>query len=335
MGRNLNYSIVFLTMLAAASCSQPKQKTFEDNGDSETSGTVVGSGSTGSRELVTIQVSLLDSTSSGGFSLADATAFDISLDSCISGYTSTADESSTALQVYKFDRGCKAKLTGFEYGGFIYIPTVADPFTTWDANDTAVFDEAGFPGTNAVTVTVVSQLADPVSGTEAIVYKFSELDKGADNSILEVTLGDAHTLTTGSQDPPSFTIDTIAFTGVNAQGGGEFTFTMECTADIGITSTCEGIDFADTTYKLVQDTYASTLLVGDANAMFPAGESAITLPGDRVAPGAGGTVNGGFTTATLTGPDAMATNPNMILILQSADTSYQYFNVDVSTLTQD
>jgi hypothetical protein len=126
----------------------------------------------------------------------------------------------------------------------------------------------------------------------------------------------------------------VSFVGVTAGGAGQFDIILECTSDIGVTDTCEGVDFTDTTYKLVEDTYTSTMSIGDANALFPAGESSITLPGDREAPG-GTTTNGGFATVTLDGPDEMANNPNMILILQAADTSYQYFNIDVSTLTQD
>jgi hypothetical protein len=156
-----------------------------------------------------------------------------------------------------------------------------------------------------MTVSVISQLADPVAGTEAIVYQFSELVKGADETILEATLGAAHTLTAASQDPPSFTIHTVSFVGVTAGGAGQFDIILECTSDIGVTDTCEGVDFTDTTYKLVEDTYTSTMSIGDANALFPAGESSITLPGDREAPG-GTTTNGGFATVTLDGPDEMA-----------------------------
>lgn len=325
------YSIMLTMLLGACGAEEEPTKYGDENG----SGPIVssGGGSQDEGELVSIPVTLTNPTSLG-FSLAAATTFDISLEGCATGYTSTADENSTALEVYKYDRGCKAKLTGFTYGGRTYIPTLTDPFTTWDANDTATFDEAGFPGTNAVTVKVVSQLADPISGTEAIVYQFSELIKAGTSTIAESVLGDSHSMTVGSQDPPSFTIKSIAFVGVNANGGGQFDFVLECTADIGVGNACAGVNFSDTTYKLVEDTYSSTMVIGDADALFPAGESTITLPADRVAPGASGTTFGGFQTTTLDGPDQMALNPNMILILQSGDMSYQYFNIDVSTLTQ-
>jgi hypothetical protein len=320
----------------SAGCAQPKQKTYDE--DEASSSRIGGSGGGASggnhAQLVTIPVQVADNVNGGGFSLVAATAYDISLDSCASGYTSTANEASSALEAYKFDRGCKAKLTSFEVGGFTLIPTAGDPFTTWVAGDTATFDEAGEPGTNAVLVRVVSTLADPIAGTEAIVYEFSEIDQGADEGILEATVGDSHSMTVASQPPPSFTIHSVLFVGVTAGGAGQFEFILECTSSIGVTDDCEGVDMADITYKLVEDTYAGTLDLADANALFPAGETAVAMPADREAPG-GTTVNGGFATVTLDGPVTLVGKPNMIFIMQAADTSYQYFNVDVATLTQD
>lgn len=319
--------------VTAVGCAKSKNKTYSDDGGSS-SGTVSSGGggvSQAGTQMVTIPVQLNYKTKS--FALASATTFDISLEGCATGYTSTADENSTALQVYKFDLGCKAKLTQFTYGGRTYTPTVADPFTSWNAGDIATFDDAGNPGPNAVTVKVVSQLADPVSGNEAIVYSFSELVKGADKALMEAMLGASHSMTVDSQPPPNYTIAQVQFVGINNNGGGQFIFTLDCTAAM-TGDVCQQVDQADTTYKLVEDTYNSTMVIGDANALFPAGETAITLPADQEA-AAGLTPHGGFHTVTLDGPDQMALHPHMILILQAADTSYQYFNVDVATLTQD
>lgn len=321
------------TLAITLGCAQPKQKTYDGDEESTRTGGVVSGRGGNHAQLVTIPVQILDNASSG-FSLAAASAYTVSLDGCATGYTSTADESSTALQAYKFDRGCKAKLTTATIGGLVMIPTAGDPFTTWVAGDTAIFDEVGEPGTNAVLVRVVSTLADPVAGTEAVVYEFSEIILGADEGILAATVSDAHSMTVASQPPPSFTIDAVAFVGVTAGGAGQFELTLECTSSIGVSDDCEGVDMADITYKLVQDTYGGTLTLAQADALFPAGETVVAMPADRDAPGAVNP-NGGFHSTTIDGPNAMATNPNMIFIMQAADTSYQYFNVDVATLTQD
>lgn len=330
-------ALAALSVLLAAACAKPAQKDYEDDDSAGGSGRVSSGGggaSTSGSQIVAIPVELVDKT--GGFSLlANATAFTIQLTSCATGYTSTADEGSTNLQVYKFDRGCKAKLTTFDFGGKTYLPTAGDPFTTWAAGDTAVFDEAGEPGTAPLGVKVISTLDDPVSGTEAVVYQFTNLTKGADENIVAATVSDGHSMTVSEHPPLHFTIDDVAFTGVTATGQGQFVFTLECDSGIGATDICDQVDMNDITYKLVEDTYtANTLTLGEATGLFPAGEQATTFPADREAPG-GATTNGGFHTITLDGPAAMATHPNMIFIMQVDNAAYLYFNVDVAVPTQD
>ena len=313
-------------------CSQPEHKTY-GGGDTPAAGGTGGVVSASNSNLVTIPVEF--SLRAGGLNLlAPADHFTISLEGCATGYTSTANELSVTLQAYKFDRGCKAKLTTFEYNSHVYVPTSGHPFTTWATNDTAIYDEANEAGTYAVNVKIMSQLDDPISGNEAVVYQFSELIKGTDNTLLEASVGASHNLTVGSQPPPSFTMFSSALVDINAQGGGQFEFVLQCTGNIGVTNVCAGVDLSTIQYKLVEDTFtADTLLIGDATTLFSTAGTSITLPGDRSPPG-GVTTNGGFTTVTLDGPDLMASHRHMIFIMQANGASYQYFNVDVATLTQ-
>jgi hypothetical protein len=74
--------------------------------------------------------------------------------------------------------------------------------------------------------------------------------------------------------------------------------------------------------------------IGDAIALFPGDEVAVAMPGDLEVPSVAVT-NGGFTTGTIDGPDAMALHRNMYFIIEAGNASYQYFNVDIATLTQD
>lgn len=344
-GAGLVLAIILSAGLLQA-CEQPSKKTYGDEDGASTGGSTPVGGISGvgvsaaSGQLVTVPVQLVNRQT--GLNLASPTdAFSITLASCKTGYTNTADKDSSALQVYKYDRGCKAKLTSFEFNSIVYTPTGGDPFTTWDANDTAVFDDAGAPGPNAIFVKVISQLGDPIAGNEAVVYQFAEKIKGTDELVTETSTGSAHTLDVVGQEPPSFTIKSVNFAGVNMDGGGQFEFVMECTQMLdGVgTNECKGVDMSLITYRLVEDDFTDPdeLTFAEANALFPAGQSTVTLPGDKVAPGALSTVNGGFITETLDGPDEMATgnHPHMILILQANGISYQYFNVDVATLTQD
>jgi hypothetical protein len=323
----------------AASCGSPAKKTYKDDGGDSGAGTESVGGISGigvspsARQLVTVPVTLINKAV-GLNLLAPADTFTVTLVGCATGYTSTADENSTALQVYKFDKGCKAKLTTFDFNGRTYVPTAGDPFTTWAQNDTAVFDEA-VPTGHALAVKIISTIADPVVGNEDVTYQFAELIKGADQAIAAATVSDGHDLTVASQPPPSFTIKSVSFDDVTAGGAGKFTFVMECTADIAA-NVCATVDMGLLQYKLVEDTYtADTLTMAEAQAIFSTAGTAVTMPGDRVAMGASGTVHGGFTTLSTAGPNQMALHPHMILIIQANNASMQYFNVDVATLTQD
>lgn len=272
----------------------------------------------------------------GALSLtAAATAHEIQLTDCLSGYTATVTQvNADGLEVYQYDRDCLAKLTEFTYGGRVYLPTAADPFTTWQDGDTAVFDEAGEPGTLPLKVIVLSTLSNPVSGADVINYGFSELTGGATRNILWTTVGSSSKIMVGATTEPSFTIQSIEFLGITGTGAGQYRFVMECTSDIGITNVCETVDLVDLDYKLIEDTYASAPTEADAVTIFGTAGTAITLPGERVAPGDQGTTNGGFVTVVLDGPDDLANHPNMIFMMRSYNTSYQYFNVDVTVSAQ-
>jgi hypothetical protein len=322
--------VLAIVFLLSNNCGPNLGKVEEDEGTPE------GQFDPNNPQITEVGVSVSEDKSGNSFRLASATAFTISLEDCASGYSSTANENSPDLQVYKFDQDCLAKLTTFEYGGVTYVPTVGDPFATWLAGDIATFEDDSDP-TSIIRVQVVSQLDSPISGTEPVEYLFSLIDKGTDESIPDTEVGDGHAIAVDGQDPPSFTIASVSFVGMTANGAGQFVFTLECTSGVtgsGATRACEGLLLDDIRYKLVQDTYSSNMTINDAVALFPTGESSIANAAEHLDTGAGGTTNGGFVSKTLTGPDAMDDNPNMILILEAADTSYQYFNVDVTTLNQ-
>lgn len=278
-----------------------------------------------SRDPITVPIQLSDL--SGQFTLAAATTFDISLEGCVSGFTATADETTVGgLQVYKFDQSCVAKLTQFETGGVVYSATNpgAVNFTTWLAGDTATFTDAG--GTQSIGVSVTSQLDDPVSGTEPIEYGFSVALQGTGQSIADTTVGASHTLTVGSDDVPNVEIEatslTASFVGMTATGAGQFVIDLECGLAIA-GNLCDGVDMTTWEVTLVEDTWAGAHTAADMDALFP-GSAVVTVDG------AIGT-NGGFTTPTLQGPDAMHSTPNMLLVVKNG-ASYKTFDLDVTVL---
>ena len=208
-------------------------------------------------------------------------------------------------------------------------------FTTWLAGDTATFKDNG-AGTIKLDLSVSSQLDNPISGATPVTYAFKEIQAGADTTLAKNDVSDGHTLSVAGEAAPAFIVDSYTFDNITAAGEGQFTFTMECDgeniAGAGATATCKSQNMvSDVKYKLVEDTYGGVLTLADPDALFPAGETSV-VDGDILAIGAGGTVNGGFKTSLMTGPATLHNKPNMILILQVSDTSYRYYNIDVTTL---
>lgn len=278
--------------------------------------------------FLSISVGIARKGASLSFSLAaNASSFTVNMANCASGFTSTADAQSLNLQVYRDDESCLAKLTTFTLNGFTYVPSSGDPFTTWGQGDTAIFEVSADPSNNLL-VSVTSTLSNPIQVTDTVYYEFSKIGAGANKGILSSVVGFTETLIDQGQTPPPFTILKTQLLGETAGKGGQWVYTLECTAMMSGTD-CGGVDLSVIRYKLVQDTYNSDLTLVEAAAIFASGSSSIAIGTEDLAPGAGGTTNGGFFTKTLSGPDNLHTNNTMILILVSNVLSYKYFNVDV------
>ncbi|MFK7826958.1 MAG: hypothetical protein AB8G05_22640 [Oligoflexales bacterium] len=265
----------------------------------------------------------------------NASAYSITVDSCISGLSATINQSSASVNVYKYDRDCLAKLTTFAYDGATYTPSSSDPFTTWQAGDEAVFENT-IDSNDLMFVSLVSTLSSPVIGFETISYSFSSTLEGTSSSgILQATLGAGSDLIDGAQSAPPFSIYEMRFTGITSQNEGEFEFTFEC--DVSIVGTdCNGVDLSNITYILVEDTYSSAPSHANAESAFSGGSTSIDTSSEKLATGEGGTTNGGFVTksgaSVLVGPQTLTTKPNMIVFLKAAGVtnSYRYFNVDIN-----
>ncbi len=328
-----------------SSCqSAPEQESFED--ESKTS-TVQAAGGAQPTQLKKVKIPITVNYGTFGLLGTAATAYSVTLAGCLSGYSATVNQTNLdGIEVYKDDRTCLAKLTSLTTGGVTYTSTNpgATDFTTWAANNTAIFASAGGA---TIGVKVISQLSSPIAGTEAVTYNFTELlDGTSDYTFSEAQVSDPHLITVESQEAPHFTVKTATFTGMDdTTGVPEFTFKMECVDDPtavtptsvamtgGSNTVCGTVDLADIEYKLVQDTYSSVLTISQADAIFTSGPgTTIAIGGDQYADSG---TNEGFMITNFDGPGVLGTvaNANMILILK-AGISYTYFNIDVTTITQ-
>jgi hypothetical protein len=330
-------NLAALVCLAAAcpsvvSCSDeadPESDSEEEASPSRGSVPIAGTGGSLPRPRLKVPVAI-DGAADSGLHLTSATAYTITLAGCASGYTATVTEANAdGLEVYEHDRNCLAKLTQFTWNGTVYYPTAGDPFTSWQVGDIARFDETGEPGTAPLYVGVSATLQTPVTSSDQIRYSVLDNDSGATRKLLAGTIGTSGNIPVDPQPAPSFNIESIELVGLDAATeAAKLVIILECTASIGISNTCASVDLATIDYKLVSDTYGGSLNQSQADAIFATAGTSVSLPGDRIAPGDFGTANGGFRTATLTGPANLASNPNTLLVLRSSATSYQYFNID-------
>ena len=282
-----------------------------------------------SREQLRVTVEV--NSKSGGLSLIGAaTSYSIDLDGCLSGFTSTATELSNSMNVYKFDTGCLGKLTQFEIDGKTYSAAAvgSTDFSTWAVADIATFANVLDSG-DTMRVEVMSQLQSPVVTSDVITYEFAQIDSTATEVVATSITGDGHVLTVNGNAAPSFGISEVVMAGMGAAGEGLFTFKLTCSVALA-GNLCKDVDMVDVAYKLIEDTYSSTLSYAQADAEMGVGISDVTLPGDAHADG-----NGGFNTVSLAGPVTIFSKPNLILIVAvknggGTPIAYQYFNVDVT-----
>ena len=140
-----------------------------------------------------------------------------------------------------------------------------------------------------------SQLDDPISGTESVSYTFSQVLEGADETIADSVVTDSHSISVTGGAAPPVTIHGLAFSDINSDGAGAFSFDLKCDATISSNS-CSGQDMTTWDFALVADTYSDTLTASELAAL-----TYSDIGSNVVAAGPMGT-EGGITTAVIYGP---------------------------------
>ncbi len=181
-GRSLGewVSVLFLLAMLTISCSanQDESSDHDTKYGRDFVPATGGFSSTDRQSTFTIPISIRDSER---FSLiSGVTAFQLSLESCLSGYSATVTEANDGgIEAYK-DDSCTAKLTQFTYQGLDYFMTTTDPFVNWQEGETAIFDETGEPGNNEVEVYIDSTISDPLAETDVIMFRIDPIAVGGD-----------------------------------------------------------------------------------------------------------------------------------------------------------
>lgn len=273
-------------------------------------------------EMISVPLEVVDQSDTGIY-LTSASAFTMSLEGCASGYSTTVTEANASINLYKYDEGCLLKLNALTVSGVEYTSSNsgATDFATWQAGDAGVFTDAS--GFYSIAVGVVSQLDDPISGTEAVAYSFAMVASGSDETIADTDVGDGHAISVDGHPAPSVTIESVVFSDINSTGAGEFTFNLECSAVVSVND-CDGVDMTSWEYALIEDTYGSSPTPSDL--------AGLTYDNTGAAVDSGIGSNGGTTTPAMFGPNEIHNNPSMILVIKN-DISYLYFNVDITAIS--
>jgi len=328
---NLTKGTLALGLVMSLGACGPKMQTVADSQDAKSDSSSNESDTTNTRETVVVGVSVAEK--GAAFRLAAATSYDMSLEGCASGLTiSSITQTNPNVSAYKYDQNCLIKLNSFTINGFTYVPSAGDPFASWAAGDIAAFEVAGNPSNN-YKVVVGSQLNNPITGTEAVAYTFTQIAAGADEQIASSVVGDSHALSVSGDDAVTMDIVAVTMTGMTAGGAGTFDFKLECGSAVTGSSpnfACGSHTITNLKYKLVEDTFGGVLTAAQAAALFDGSESSI-VAGDLLATGASGAPNGGYT-AHVTSPNQMHLHEHMLYVIKSG-ASYRYFNVDVTTLS--
>lgn len=335
-------NLLAMLSLSLAACAPEKQVEYADDNSG-----VVKENTSATRRTFSYNGVL--SNQAAALSVADASAFTMTLSGCASTQTATVTNSDVYLEVYEFDRNCIVKLTQFTLNAKIYTPKSGSDFNTWAVGDTAVFEVASASPADELNVEVVTTIANPVAAGGTIHYQFSETTLGADKLIDEAIVRESAVLTVNGQAAPNFRINRVQLVDITADGNGEFRFQMECVgANIigtGASAQCYDVLINDLRLVLVKDTYSGVLTQQNLLDIYTAesGGKLVDTATDVIAPGGGSPAitRGGFITAAANTPGVMVmsgakpidANLNMLLILK-AGPSYLYFNVDVERISQ-
>ncbi len=300
--------------------------------------------------------SSLNLTDGLGLTVNTGTTLNVAVTGCASGYTYTGTITSV-VNLYNGDINCKVKLTSFilTIGSstitYSATATGATNFTTWLAGDTATFANTTGSGaaSDLITVYVRNQVTQTALTTlDTVLYNFTDVQGSTTSSAVTDAISTPVPLTVNGNAAPDFTFYDSRIVSTNANGTVNLKLQFQCPTDVTGTNpnqSCSGLSEANMDYLLVENTFSNaSLSVAQVNAIFAAG-SPVAVTQDAVGAAAIGTLSnmthGGIETGSMAtvGAPLYPNHKNQLFIIRlrngSGNTlSYEYFYVDIASLTQ-
>jgi len=296
--------------------------------------------------------------SSGSLNLVSTgTSLVVSVSGCASGNAVSGFNVSTSTisLLYTGDRSCLVKLLSFNLGSTTYSAsaTGATNFTTWLAGDIATFANVN-SSTDTIKVFVSSQVTQTgVTGSDTIVYKFTDIQSGTAKSLVQASVGSGVSLPSlTSITTPNFTIQQVNYLGTTTEGQLEFAFTLPCASSVTgasvSTYACGSyIIQSQIDYIFVPDLYSQgAITYAQATTAFQYNNT--TTPGSLIVGTSGidtfgnTLTNGGFYTASANSSTGALTTlifpgsqQNYVLFIRGKDSlgnvlGFQYFYIDIT-----
>ena len=314
---------------------------------------------------VAVNLENMENKSMGLGLVSTGTSLAVSVDGCASGYTvgsaATPQTITSVVNLYNGDYTCLVKLQRFTLGATSYssVATGATNFSTWTAGSVATFANVS-SSTDTIKVYVIQQVDSPLSGSSAVIYKFTDIASATTSSLGQSAVSTPVPLTVQGQTAPNFTLVQGRYLSTNSNGSGNLSFTLACGTTVsgtGASETCSGVNLTtQLDYIFIPDAYSQgAITVGQANSAFgantPTAITATGTGGTGTTIAAGGTdlnsntvTNGGFHTSNssplITGSTPIyPSNLAYVFILRQRDgsgntMSYLYFYVNIASITQ-
>ncbi len=281
-----------------------------------------------------------------------ATNLMVAVAGCSSGYTlAETTITSGVVNLYRGDENCKVELLSFTIGTKTYAGTFGAT-ANWVANSVATYTNVA-PPSDTIKVFLTKQVtAGGILSTDTVVYNFTDIQGGPTPTVL-VTY--AAPLSVTGVAAPDLSVAFARFLSVNANGSGNFAFTLACgvlAVGSGATETCDGInESTQFKYMLVPDIYSGVPTVQQAIALFNGTNPTPVAVSSAKTIAAGGSddssnviPDGGFytgnTTPLVTGTTPIfPSNLKYVFLVEQLDTSgnqqsFIYFDIVISTITQ-
>lgn len=238
---------------------------------------------------------------------------------CLSGYARLVSNASSSIKVMEGDRGCTFRLTRLVYETEIFeFSQVA----TWQAG--ASFSVTGSLG-SVLSVRVAETLAETVEGPQHVTIQFGIAEEGTSQQA-EANIGTG--ISISGEGPIKLDIVNSQARVDGTDGGGIFTFTLECAEQVKVQGDeiwCDETALSTLEFGMAEDIYNGDPTAAQCRELAASGGRTGTALPPGMPP------RGGLLAANVKGPAPLFSHPRLIFAIAKRGFygGCKYFSVQV------